>query len=337
MDNEKRTISIRLNGEDVKKPPSTHKEESAAAEEKEFEWILPERRDSKKVVEFKRRHLQKKTYSVYDLPKKRSKLPVKRKKKKPPIASKPVITLQKKVIASAGLAIVLGVLFGASLLMVFAGDHAVPTITATKEEDMGSVTGSKTDLSLDLHVVQSGAYETEESAKEFEQKIKGEGIPAAVFRGEKYYLLIGVSSTVEGQDALGDYFTSKGQDVYKKVWSINGEDAVLSSEEGEHLLKGKVLLEELAALDIAALSDNGLSEDDLKRTAEAIQSWEEKGGAGIEQWEENGGQELSDSINGGLEEVQAYSSEETVSSLWIAQQHLLDGLSAYQELVESMK
>ncbi len=333
MDNERRTISIRLNEEDKLASPETHKE-SAAAEEREFEWILPERRDAKKIVELRKRHLQKKPRPVYDPPKKRPRLPVGRKKKTPPKMSKPTLTLQKKVVASAAFAIILGVLFGFSLLMVFAGDH-VTTPTET-EEKAAPVTATGPDLSLELDVVQSGAYETEESAKEFQEKLKDKGFPAAIFKGEKYFLFIGVSSSVEGQDALGNYFEGKGQDVYKKVWAIDGEAAVANEDVAKHMKEGGALLEDLTALDLTALSDNELTNKEVEKSVKAVQVWSDKGSE-LDEWDKGGGKELTDALKSAMKEIQTYSSEETVPSLWIAQQHLLDGMRSYQKLVESMK
>ncbi|MBN8208468.1 hypothetical protein JI666_06910 [Bacillus sp. NTK071] len=335
MDREKRTISIRLNGEDVNKPSETHKEESAAAEEKEFEWILPERRDAKKIVEIRKRHIQKRPRPLFEPTTKRSKLPVGRKKKKSPsLTGKPVITIQKKVVASAVFAIVIGLLFGLSLLMVFSGNNA--TLPANTEQKSIPASTKGADLSLDLHVVQSGAYETEDAAKEFQLKFKEQGFPATIFKGEKYYLLIGVSSTVEGQDALGSYFESKGQDVYKKVWTIDGKGAQADPEVAQHVQEGRDLLEELTTLDLAALSDKKVTDKEIEKTAETIESWNDKG-TKMSEWEKNDGQKFAEDLNGAMKEIQSYSSEEKVPSLWIAQQHLLDGMSSYQDLVESMK
>lgn len=334
MDREKRTISIRLNGEDVNKPSETHEDESAAAEEKEFEWILPERRDATKMVEIRKRHIQKKPLPLYERPK-RPKLPVGRKKKKASLLTgRQVITIKKKVVASAIFAIAIGVLFGLSLLMVFSGNNV--TLPATSEPTSLPASTTGADLSLDLHVVQSGAYDTEDAAKEFQLKFKEEGFPATIFKGEKYYLLIGISSSVEGQDALGSYFESKGQDVYKKVWTIDGKGTSVDPEMAQHIQEGRDLLEVLTELDLAALSDNKVTTEELDKTAKSIEIWNEKG-TKMSEWQKEDARQLTENVNGALKEIQAYSSEGKISSLWIAQQHLLDGMSSYQGLVESMK
>ena len=329
MDKERRTISIRLDDE-VHKTPETHKE-SAAAEEKEFEWILPERRDSKKIVELKKRHSQKKASSQS---KTNPRLPVGRKKKKHLVPSKKVITLHKKVVASAVFAIALGVLFGFGLLMVFGGESvATPP---NKPDEAAPVAASQTDLSLDLHVVQSGAYETEESAREFQEKLKDKGLPATIFKGDKYFLLIGVSPSAEGQDALAAYFENNGQDVYKKLWTIDGTNLVASTEMASHLKDGRKLIEQLATLDLVALSDGEVSSKELTDIKEALQTWNEKGN-GIKEWKESEEKALAEHLNATSQEIEAYSSEKTVSSLWIAQQHLLDALETYQEVVKRLQ
>ncbi|MBF0706371.1 SPOR domain-containing protein [Alkalihalobacillus hwajinpoensis] len=331
MDKERRTISIRLNDEEKSEPPESHKEESAAAEEKEFEWILPERRDSRKIVELKKRHIQKKAGAFYE--KKSPRLPVGRKKKKHLVNKKPIITLQKKVVASAAFAIILGILFGFGLLMVFSGD-SVATIDDGYEE--AATTTTDLDLSLDFHVVQSGAYETEESAKEFQDKLKENGFPAAIFKGEKYYLFIGVSPSAEGQDALGAYYEGKGQDVYKKVWSIDGQKASVSDEMAGQMKEGKALLEKLTTLDLVALSDGKLKEAEMSDIKKEVEAWNESG-SGRKEWDKIGGKELEQSLNSALEELEMYASDETVPSLWVAQQHLLDGMVAFQDVVERLK
>lgn len=332
MDKERRTISIRLDDE-VHKTPETHTE-SAAAEEKDFEWILPERRDSKKIVELKKRHSQKKTSSLFDQSKKNPRLPVGRKKKKHLAPSKNGITLHKKVVTSAVFAIALGVLFGFGLLMVFGGESVATP--ATKPNEAAPVTASQTDLSLDLHVVQSGAYETKESAKEFQEKLKDQGLPATIFKGEKYFLLIGVSASADGQDALAAYFENNGQDVYKKLWTIDGTRSVASGEMGNHLQEGRELIKQLTTLDLAALSDGEVSNKEVTDVKQAIQSWNEKG-SGLKGWKESGGNALTENINAASKEIETFSAEKNVSSLWIAQQHLLDAMESYQEVVEGLK
>ncbi len=332
MDKERRTISIRLDDE-VHKTPETHKE-SAAAEEKEFEWILPERRDSKKIVELKKRHSQKKASSFFDQSKKNPRLPVGRKKKKHFVPSKNVITLHKKVVASVVFAIALGVLFGFGLLMVFGGESvATPS---NKPSEAAPVTASQMDLSFDLHVVQSGAYETKESAREFQEKLKDQGLPATIFKGEKYFLLIGVAASAEGQDALAAYFENNGQDVYKKLWTIDGTSVVASAEMESHLQEGRELIEQLTKLDLVALSDGEVSNSEVTEVLQAIQTWNGKGDK-LEGWKEGEGKALAENLSAASKEIETYSSEKTVSSLWIAQQHLLDALETYQEVVESLK
>ncbi len=334
MDKEKRTISIRLNDE-VHKTPETHKE-SAAAEEKEFEWILPERRDAKKIVELKKRHSQKKATSFFEQSKKNSRLPVGRKKKKHLVAhKKSVVTFHKKVVASAVFAIALGVLFGFGLLMVFGGE-SVATPPIDQSNEAASVVASETDLSLDLHVVQSGAYETEEAAKEFQDKLKEKGLPATIFKGEKYFLIIGVSPSVEGQDALASYFESNGQEVYKKLWTVDGKKAVASVEMANHLKESKELIEQLTTLDLVALSEGKVSTKKVTEVKKAIQTWNEKG-SGIKDWEASEGQALAEALNAASKEMEDYSAEETVPSLWVAQQHLLDALATYQEVVKGLE
>lgn len=332
MEKEKRTISIRLNDE-VHKTPETHKE-SAAAEEREFEWILPERRDAKKIVELKKRHSQKKVTSFFEQSKKNPRLPVGRKKKKHLVPHNKIVPFHKKVIASAVFAIALGVLFGFGLLMVFGGESVATPIDQTNEA--ASVAVSQTDLSLELHVVQSGAYETEESAREFQDKLKDKGLPATIFKGEKYFLLIGVSPSAEGQDALATYFESNGQEVYKKLWTVDGKKVAASEDLAKHLKESKELIEQLTTLDLVALSDGEVSTKEVTEVKKAVQTWNDKG-SGIKEWEESEGQALAESLNAASKEIENYSAEETVPSLWMAQQHLLDALATYQEVVKRLE
>ncbi|WP_270179453.1 hypothetical protein [Alkalihalobacillus sp. CinArs1] len=328
-----RTISIRFNGENKDCNPELHKEESAAAEEKEFEWILPERRDSKKVVDLKKLQLQKKKPSGK---KQKHMLPLRRKKKKQRIVSKPMV-IHKNIMISVASAVFLGVMFGFILLMVFSGnENAAPVSGSTTEVPPKATNVNTEELSLNLKVVQSGVYSTEESALEFQQRLKDNGFPAAIINSDNYYLLIGVSQTTEGQNALAGYFENKGEDVYAKEWNINAEAVNVSEEGASHLKEGKEFIEQLVAMDLNGLTDEELTDEMIKNAEGRLTEWSEKT-PDIDGWTKGGGEELVTSLNGALNEMKAYTSNETISSLWLAQQHLLDALVSYQELVDSLK
>ncbi|WP_377888307.1 hypothetical protein [Alkalihalobacillus sp. R86527] len=332
-----RTISIRFNGENKDCDPEVHKEESAAAEEKEFEWILPERRDAKKVVELKKLRLPKKKYPQVESSKKKHMLPLKRKKKKKHLASNRSLTLHKSVVVSVASAVFIGVLFGFILLMVFSGDDIAPPSSDAKDStEVAAVNTDTAALSLNLKVVQSGVYSTEESALEFQQRLKDNGFPAAIIKSDNYYLMIGVSSTVEGQEALAGYFKGKGEDVYAKEWNINAEGSVISKEGVTHLTEGKAFIEELVSMDLNGLTDKELTADMLESVEGRLSAWSQKT-PDIEAWGKGDGKELVTSLNGALSEMKEYNSNETISSLWIAQQHLLDALVSYQDLVANVK
>ncbi|MCA0986218.1 hypothetical protein [Guptibacillus algicola] len=333
-----RTISIRFNGENKDRDPEVHKEESAAAEEKEFEWILPERRDEKKVVEFKKLQLPKKKYPQVEKSKKKHMLPLRRKKKKHLVSQNRSLTLHKSVVVSVASAVFIGVLFGFILLMVFSGDDLAPPVSSDAKEstEVTAVSTDTAELSLSLQVVQSGVYSTEESALEFQQRLKDNGFPAAIINSDNYYLMIGVSSTVEGQEALAGYFKSKGEDVYAKQWNVSAEGAVLSKEGVAHLTEGKAFIEELVSMDLNGLTDKELTADMLGDVEGRLSEWSQAT-PDIEALSKGDGEELVTSLTGAVAEMKEYTSNETISSLWVAQQHLLDALVSYQELVESLK
>ncbi|MEK7014654.1 MULTISPECIES: stage II sporulation protein B [Bacillus] len=226
MDKQSRTISVKVNGTEAK------------YEEKkkdEFDWMVVESERLKNVVPFQK-----------------AKLVSKEKKRK---------KWSNTIIAIVATAIVIGTAFGMGMLHLLNGQGTTggSEVTASKqtgnEESKVGGTAEQTPApkeekqkaqvgtSLDpmkLFFVQGGIYSSEEKGQAALEEWKGNGGVAALKpSGDKYALVVGITSDEQAVNQLIDQYKQDGVSVLKKNWDIT-DKALLKNDKEVGMFLAKV-------------------------------------------------------------------------------------------------
>ncbi|MGW6193477.1 stage II sporulation protein B [Bacillus cereus] len=226
MDKQSRTISVKVNGAEAK------------YEEKkkdEFDWMVVESERLKNVVPFQK-----------------AKLVSKEKKRK---------KWSNTIIAIVATAIVIGTAFGMGMLHLLNGQGTTggSEVTASKqtgnEESKVGGTAEQTPapkeekqkaqvgMSLDpmkLFFVQGGIYSSEEKGQDALEEWKGNGGVAALKpSGDKYALVVGITSDEQAVNQLIDQYKQDGVSVLKKNWDIT-DKALLKNDKEVGMFLAKV-------------------------------------------------------------------------------------------------
>ncbi|MBJ8068657.1 MULTISPECIES: stage II sporulation protein B [Bacillus cereus group] len=226
MDKQSRTISVKVNGTEAK------------YEEKkkdEFDWMVVESERLKNVVPFQK-----------------AKLVSKEKKRK---------KWSNTIIAIVATAIVIGTAFGMGMLHLLKGQGTTGGSEVTASKQMGNeeskVGGTaeqtpapkvekqkaQVGTSLDpmkLYFVQGGIYSSEEKGQAALEEWKGNGGVAALKpSGDKYALVVGITSDEQAVNQLIDQYKQDGVSVLKKNWDIT-DKALLKNDKEVGMFLAKV-------------------------------------------------------------------------------------------------
>ncbi|MBM6645855.1 stage II sporulation protein B [Bacillus sp. RIT 809] len=226
MDKQSRTISVKVNGTEAK------------YEEKkkdEFDWMVVESERLKNVVPFQK-----------------AKLVSKEKKRK---------KWSNTIIAIVATAIVIGTAFGMGMLHLLKGQGTTGGSEVTASKQMGNeeskVGGTaeqtpapkeekqkaQVGTSLDpmkLFFVQGGIYSSEEKGQAAIEEWKSNGGVATLKpSGDKYALVVGITSDEQGVNQLIDQYKQDGVSVLKKNWDIT-DTALLKNDKEVGMFLAKV-------------------------------------------------------------------------------------------------
>ncbi len=370
MLDKKNVITIRVNGEKkvfYREEDVQSEDEVAAAEEREeeresdFPWVLAEKessgsenKQSNKILDFQKRKKEKNLLSLpfWDDGKrdKGPKLPpAKRKKRRPNRHNFSWPQLPGKMLAIVLSAIIVGSGFGLMLLTVFtssttdqassaAGLPEEATVDATQEgtQQAASVTDDEFTggiPGLTVHVVQGGAYSTQEKGKEAIQQLRSDGYPAVLTEEtDPMYLFIGVAPSQSNSNQLAEMYTESGYDTYTKVHIVTSESSVAEAT-AEYLYSGTQLVDELVQLGVVlTLQGNEVSDEQLVALAEQWYAWRDQ----LEDLSE------SESVVTAANEWTAKTGEaveglqhDSVSG-WDVQHHVLESVLLYENLVSQL-
>ncbi|WJE19478.1 stage II sporulation protein B [Bacillus cereus] len=226
MDKQSRTISVKVNGTEAK------------YEEKkkdEFDWMVVESERLKNVVPFQK-----------------AKLVSKEKKRK---------KWSNTIIAIVATAIVIGTAFGMGMLHLLKGQGTTGGSEVTASKQMGNEVSkvggtaeqtpapkeekqkAQVGTSLDpmkLFFVQGGIYSSEEKGQAALEEWKGNGGVAALKpSGDKYALVVGITSDEQAVNQLIDQYKQDGVSVLKKHWDIT-DKALLKNDKEVGMFLAKV-------------------------------------------------------------------------------------------------
>lgn len=334
-------ISIRVNGKDKPARQERLEKETAAAEQNDFHWVLPENESDVAETDLKewrtqhqRRKKQRSTSGQAP------KLPVHRKKTGRSLSLRKKKTaghLPKKQWLSGFSAVVVGLVMGMIALTMFTNHE--PEQASAKQtnsqatETTGSAKAGKihtfTDLGLTLQMVQGAAFSSKANGKSAVNDLKNSGF-AAVLNPEnnKVYMFIGVGTEEGKAEALGQIYKKQGQDIWVKSLQIGTGSSRLNQQTGDFLEAAKPVMESLITGSVKGLTAGKSVFTDSEWTHLKNEVKQLKG----EGTEDTGS--LMNELEAAMANFGNYREKSDSTALWDAQQALLEAVLAYQEIIE---
>lgn len=251
-------ISIRLNGKEQayqerikdnhERFDHTQDEEMAAAKEDDRGWgtydVSGDEDKPRKIVDFEKAREEKNDRSApyWDDGNRDSspRLPPFGRKKRRPIRFS-LDFFFNSMFLSIIAAVIVGSAFGLLLLNVFTGDdtpsatngNGGTNIVGVGQDDENTVEGSTEEVpgypipTLELHVVQGGAFSTLEKGNEILSSFHSKGLPAVLTEHtEPHFLFVGVSHSRDNADLVADVYEDLQQETFIKSYGVQSHGEV---------------------------------------------------------------------------------------------------------------
>ncbi len=227
------------------------------------------------------------------------------------------------VLARIAIPVVIAILIG-SLLGYSSLNLIKNQLSSDKQppSSVAAVATSSNDAFLEKNVkvsfVQSGVFSTKESATTTAKELPN-GTPHLVLKlDQKYYLFVGVASSIEQAKALAQGFKTASGTAYWKDVQINGKST--ERFRGQQLEQLKVLQSNIQVM-IAAVG--------AERMSTPLMEWHTDDVTGTEKGKLGQLIQLNDEI---ISSFRAYSKSRTTEKLAETEQKILDFLKIYQSL-----
>ncbi|MDT9025339.1 SPOR domain-containing protein [Rossellomorea yichunensis] len=242
---EDKKISIKINGEKTNfnedllvydwKLGETEAAAGEEAEDKGFDWILPDDEEAQPPKEYKKIN--------YVTGNKK-----KRKSFKNPFQDS--VNLLMSIIGAVVVGAVLG--FGTLKVITTTDGPATPAATLQDTTAEANAEGKQSVSAVELQdfstsILQGGVFSTEESLNAMKDSLAGKGLSSAsVEKDGQFFLLLGVSGDLETAKSLGAELKEQGVDVFAKDFVFGAKGINASKEEKSFLEKGNGLYNTLA-------------------------------------------------------------------------------------------
>jgi hypothetical protein len=242
---EDKKISIKINGEKTNfnedllvydwKLGETEAAAGEEAEDKGFDWILPDDEEAQPPKEYKKINY------------------VSGNKKKPKSFKNPFqdsVNLLMSIIGAVVVGAVLG--FGTLKVITTTDGPATPAATLQDTTAEANTEGKQSVSAVELQdfstsILQGGVFSTEESLNAMKDSLAGKGLSSAsVEKDGQFFLLLGVSGDLETAKSLGAELKEQGVDVFAKDFVFGAKGINASKEEKSFLEKGNGLYNTLA-------------------------------------------------------------------------------------------
>lgn len=201
----------------------------------------------------------------------------------------------KSIIIAVITALLVGLILGIILLKVFANmdnglahqstNNPVVNLDTTTKETPEDSSNEVNLPAVQASIVQGGVFTEESNAQELAVDYEDSGVASMIWeKDDQYYVITGLSSSVEMANQLAKQQEEQGVEVYVKEWDSGEIEVSLTSEEEEWLTSFHQLLtesmdivtagEQVAADDWVALMEQETSESDKIPTfKEQVEPW----------------------------------------------------------------
>ena len=344
MDKEKFKISVRLNGKE-----QPYEEVSAAREvsdEKgidDDQEILEEKEItlSNNIIDFAKKQKEKNhPVSPYWDDGNHEKIPKfpfhhNRKKGKKGKLNYSLKNLPLTLIIASVSAIIVGISLGITMLTLFTGTDE----QAASAEIMGA-SAAVSDVRLsDMRVefVQGGAFSTYEKGKEMATAFQDRGQAGILASNtENYYLFIGLGTNREGADKISLLYQQDGHETYVKTHAVAGVEYLVDKKVSAFINQGVALHEQLTQATVMGLTSSATS---IEKLVEETNKWYTNQIVidQVEGAEKGKMAEFAIHVHKASEFLNQYRESNSSTSLWKAQQKLLEAVIAYEQLVNELR
>lgn len=302
-------------------------EQSAAASEEQFSWILPEEKakplQSSGIKKAKRPSIRKDTKGSAWTPKSSY-----RKK------------MSNKVATSIALIVLIAVLVGTSFGLVMvsmvksdqkAGTESPPSEMASVTEENGNGSGLSAVETISAFIIQGGVFSTKEAAEKGLAQAVEKGIPGKIVEIDKQiYLFIGVADSIEHAKAMGGELEKEGFSFYAKEVTF-GSTANTDLQEGEVSLvkQATVLYDTLASMSASATLSGNIPSGTKETLTGELKQWKKIDEKNIKTPEVL---EMKKELDEAAEKMSSFEKNGDEKSVVGVQQHLLNYLALYHHL-----
>jgi stage II sporulation protein B len=290
-------------------------EESAAAEEDSFDWVLPDEDPAPK--EFKKINY------------------VQNKKGKKQFGGRQITPGIARIIYTLVGAVAVSLIFGFIILNVITeGEQSIPAVqlqeagdTNTNDADKPSASGGAVTLeSFNASVLQGGVYTTEESANAMKVSLEAKGIPTVIIEMEgSRFLFIGTAGDLEGAKAMGKKLSAQNVEVYAKDIVLPEKNFEGTKADADFIKKSKAVFAAIAAESSNAYTNGTIGEEKMAEISALLKDL-----SALKVSEKITG--LKENLETASSNLQGYKASSELTKLVAAQQSLLSYLEAYHKL-----
>lgn len=319
-------VSIHSSRDDVKKIEEETFEQSAAAREEQFSWILPENKHKPK--QFRglsnvKRPSPKKVSKGFKWSSKGSF----RKNK----SSNKVVP---SIVFIILIAVLVGTSFGLVMVNMVKSDQKAGTEIPSSEMPPVTAENGKSSLTIEAissFVIQGGVFSTEEAAEKGLAQAINKGIPAKIIEMDnKIYLFIGVADNMDHAKAIGGKLEKEGFSFYaKEVTFGNAANTSLEKEEITLLKQASALYDTLSSMSASASLSGKIPVEFKETLSRQLEQWQKLNEKNIEIPQI---QEMKKELDEGVKKIKGFEKSGDEKSLAGVQQHLLNFLALFQQL-----
>ncbi len=281
-----------------------------------------------------------------------------------------------KIISSAGGAIVTGILFGAFVLSMFAGDenvldkvNPVPAASEFNEtapgtlnpvesqivesaQNIGVTTPELETLQVDIpsasfFVLQNGMFSDSEGVDQAIQALQNKGFTGASDKQENYYVYAGISNNRDDALLLSHKLQESGMETYIKTFEIPAVASIAwvgSADDAfeNYIAGGNRLMEIITNLSLLHLGESQPStlDDTTVQTLKSThQEWTQLNTSisqGLPEEVRDEHQSMITAMNTALLSMEEYQKNPSASYLWQAQQSIMQYVITERKLLASI-
>ncbi|UTR15470.1 SPOR domain-containing protein [Salipaludibacillus sp. LMS25] len=197
--------------------------------------------------------------------------------------------LKNVVFLAVSSAVVIGGVFGMLLLSMLSanGTSSEAGRGSQSVDPVGAITGAEEvkqmiELpSLEVHVVQAGAFSTIDKVEDMQRELNEKEVPSIIVEEKhSHYLFIGAAGSKDLAESLAKYYDSKGIETYVKPFSIEAKEINMSEETAQFFLLASTWIGRLANI-----TEEGPSGEEAENLVETLAEWEQTNIQAL--WENN--------------------------------------------------